>query len=237
MRRNLVIFLCYLLANITTCLEGQCKPQIITSPFMGRYCPTKGIITRHLRWHQCKLYCLHSSICQAVNYNFTSNYCIVFTETCPLAINHPHMAFSLLTGIRPEQCIDWIPKQKGIIQGHRSVTGENIRVVARMQKGGTDYVGYLITTRGLCLSRYGGGKIYERYRCQYLHIREGCTTFYVDYKPGSPLPPNALIAGYTVEGLPVYIGGPSHGYYIPGSSSLVTFKRHVRQNVKLLVSL
>ena len=71
--------------------------------------------------------------------------------------------------------------------------------------------------------------------CQYLQIREGCTVSYVDYKLGTTLLPNALIGGYTAEGLPVYIR-PS-AYYIPGSNRLVRPGGIIRGKGRLLVSL
>ena len=239
-----MVFIYCLLCNTITCSKRQCKSHISRNQFRELYCPTEGTITPNLPWHQCKLLCLHTSSCQAVNYNFTSDFCTQFTTTCPRAISHLDMAFAVFTKKEPAQCMEWKPKQNGRFPDGRSVTEDNVRFVARMQKNGNDFVCYLLTTTFNCLSRDDEGKFKSstgKYPCQYLQISDGCTVFFVDYELGATLPENALIGGHTARGLPVYIGrqvrGKGSGYYILGSNRLIVGYRIVTENVQLLVSL
>ena len=242
MRQSLILSLCCLLCPTVMCHHARCESLDVANPFSGLHCPIEGTVVSNLHWHQCKLFCLQTPSCQAVNYNFTANLCTYFTSTCPRAFSHPDMAFNLFTGRQPRQCIEWIPKQDGQLPGDRSVTEDNERYVARLQKDGNDFVCYFYTSVNNCFSLDDEGEIFSRqggYPCQYLQIREGCTVLYVDYELDAPIPPNALIGGYTAEGLPVYIGGVSRisGYYIPGSNRLVAGFNIITGNVKLLVSL
>ena len=239
MKRSLILFGFGLLCNTVTCLTEKCKSYAST-PFHGRYCPTEGIITPNLPWHQCKVLCLQKSSCQAVNYDFTANLCTYFTATCPLAISHPDMAFVLFTGRQTDQCIEWIPKEDGNPTEDRSVRVNNDRFAARLQKDGSDYLGHLRVDLDDCFSRQDAGFKYSHgYPCQYLRMQNGCTVYFVNYVPGAPLPPNALIGGYTAEGLPLYIGRMKGfgGYYIPGSDGLVIYQGTFTEDVKLLVLL
>ena len=202
----------------------------------------RGNTIQAVPWHQCKLYCLQTSSCQSLNYNFTDNGCTYFKATCPKAMSHPTMAFELFSNKHPEQCIEWIPKQEGHPKREsRSVTEHNRRFLARMQKDGNDFMSYVLTTA--CYSRDDDGSIKSTngYPCQYIRVRYGCTVYYVTYEFGATLPPNVPVAGYTVRGLPVFIGiedgGVKPGYYIPGSNRLVSNGGIVTDNVKLLVSL
>ena len=239
MKTSLLIFEFVLLCNTVTCSTENCKSHDST-PFNGWYCPTEGIITPDLPWHQCKLFCLQKSSCQAVNYDFTANLCTQFTATCPLAVNHPNMALALFTGRKIEQCIEWIPKEDGNPAEDRSVRVGNNRYVARMQRDGSDFVGHLRADRDDCFSRQDVGfQSSDGYPCQYLRIRDGCTVYFVSYESSATLPPNALIGGYTAEGLLIYIGkkGMISGYYIPGSSGVVNWQGVHSEGIQILVLL
>ena len=158
---------------------------------------------------QCKLYCLQSPSCEAVNYNLTENICSQLTVTCPKAVSRLGMALFLSTGRQPEQCLEWIPIENGDPVGDRSVTEDSERFVARMQKDGNDLVCYLLRQANDCLSSDDSGTIqskYEGFPCQYLRVSDGWTVMYVDYELDTPLPNMALIGGYTADGRPVYIG-------------------------------
>ena len=231
-----------LLCNATVWSHKTCESYDFANPFEGRYCPTDGIIIPNLQWHQCKLFCLETSNCQSINYNFTDNICTYFITTCPKAISNPGMAFVLFTGKQFEQCIEWIPKKDGHPKrDDRSVTIDNLRFAARMQKDGNDLVGHQL--HSICYSRDEAGKFESSYGypCQYLRIRDGCTVYLMNYELGNPLPSNSLIGGYTSGGLPVYIAviGEAKAIksYIPGSNKLGIIGEIITQNVRLLVSL
>ena len=246
----MTLFLFYvscLLCNIATCLHGKCDSYDKFYSFLGKYCPTDGIVTLDLPWPQCKLICLHKSDCTAVNYNFSNHYCTHFTETCPRAVHHPDMAFALFTARRSQQCIEWIPNpnERNHPVGKRLLTEDNQRFAARIQKDGNDYIGYIFWSIHHCYAATAEGTIQSKYSgdhpCQYLQVRDGCTVHYLKYALGTPLPPNALIGGYTAEGNPVYFGrkltGNTPTSYIPGSNRTALGFRAAIGNMELLVVL
>ena len=239
MEKHLTVFVLSLLCS-TVSSEIQCKFYEFTAPFSRRHCPTEGIEIPNLSWRQCKLSCLQKPSCEAVNYDFIDYICTYLTATCIKAESHPHMALALLTGIPPEQCIEWIPKENNSPVGDRTVTEDNKRFLARMQINGNDYMSYWLIFNKICYSGYVGGESND-YPCQYLRINDGCTVYYVNYEPGAPLPPNAVIGGYSAQGVPAYIGikdgDNKPGNYIPGSNAVVTSVGTHTQNVKLLVYL
>ena len=236
----IIILLFSFVCKRAMCSPEKCESHYFANPSHGRYCPTDGIVTPNLSWPQCKLLCLHSPSCQSINYNFTDNLCTYFTATCTKAVNHPDMAFLLFTGTLSEQCMEWISPHDSHPAGDRSVSQDNIRFIARMQKNRHDYVGYVLMAYIDCYSVGDNGQ-FTGYPCQYLRIRDGCTVYFVSYVLGTPLPPNALIGGYTALGLPVYIGikegSAFPGYYIPGSKRLAAGVGYETENVKILVSL
>ena len=131
MDKHLVMIVLSLLCKTATCSYGQRKLHEFNNPIAGRYCPTEGSIVANLAWPQCKLFCLQQSPnCQAVNYNFTGNICTYFLATCSKAVGHPNMPFTLFTGRRPEQCMEWIPKTRmQTVRDERAVTEDNMRFV------------------------------------------------------------------------------------------------------------
>ena len=240
MMRNLATFVLCFLFNTPTCSHNQCRSHSLTNSFIGRYCPTEGAITPNIPWYECKLLCMQTPSCQAVNYNIVTSSCTNITKTCPQAILHPSMTFTRFTAIRPEQCIEWIERGTGLLPGDRAMTEDNMRFMARMQKDGDDFMCYMLTPHNHCYYRDIQGVRFDSntggYPCQLLRIRDGCTVLYMSYDLGTPLPPNALIGGYTAGGLPCYIVQP-HAFYVPGPNSLIGKHRIANNKVQLLVSL
>ena len=238
----MALFVLSLLQSTPVCLPKKCESYDFEHPFNGRYCPTKGILMSNLPWHQCKLYCLQTPNCHSVNYNFTDNICSYFTATCPKAINHPSMAFVLFTGRKSEECIQWIPKGSNQpSDDDRSVSEDNQRFVARLQKDGNDFLGYMLQSICYCKDGEGVLKSKQGYPCQYLRVSDSCTVYYVDYKLGAPLSSKALIGGYTADGLPVYFvikdGGNAPNTYIPTFTGFAYHGEITTEKVRVLVSL
>ena len=141
-KNKLMIFVLGLMFSTTVCLHNTCELYDFSIPFHGQYCPKEGIIISESQWQQCKLFCLQTSHCQSVNYNFTDNICTYFTVTCRKATSHPGMAFALFTGRQSAEC-KWIAKWHGHPdRDDRSVTEDNKRFAARMQKKRSDFMGY-----------------------------------------------------------------------------------------------
>ena len=167
--------------------------------------------------------------------------CTYLVETCLQAKNHPGMAFRLFTGWQPHECLEWIPI--GSFSKDHSVTNDNWRFAARLEKGGNNFGGFYFEVRKICFTdgddgepvRSDGGS-----PCQYLRVRDGCTVYYVDYEIGSPVPPNAVMSGYTTTGVPIYLCGHRNigrllGYYKAGSNKWGCYSESFTGNMMLLV--
>ena len=64
-----------------------------------------------------------------------------------------------------------------------------------------------------------------------------CSARVVGLEACAPVPPNAVMSGYTVTGVPIYLGrgGKDLGFYAAGSNSLMTYVEIYTGNVMLLV--
>ena len=240
MTRTLTAFALCFLCKTMICSHNQCKSYFVANSLLGWYCPTTGKGNTNVPWHQCKLFCLQTPTCQAVNYNFATNSCTNIKTTCPQAKQHPNMTFALFTGIQPAQCMEWIPMTPGHFPGDRAMARNSERFLARMQKDGNDFLGYLLTRNYECYANDENGTSFQTsigaHPCQFLRIRDGCTVLYMNYNLGTPLPPNALIWGYTAGGLPGYFVRPNE-CYIPVFNSLVRCDNATNRKVQLLVSI
>ena len=202
------------------------------------FCLTDGITIPKMSWHQCKLYCMHSCGCQAVNFNLTANICVRLRTTCAKAINHREMAFVLFTEKQADQCYEWIPIEsadpRDPSDDNRSLSEDNVRFVARVQKDENDFGAYFFARWRECISSDHEGPIktsVDGHSCQYLLIKNGCTAYYVEYVLRTPLPANALVAGYTAEGIPIYIVlyKVYSACYILGSNKfIIGFRAHTK---------
>ena len=154
----MVTFMLLLLPKTSECLL-DCTSINFFSLFRGRYWPTEGRVIADVSWHQCKLFCLQTATCQAVNHNFSFNICTHITTPCPEARSHPEMAYILFTGKQLHQCIEWIPKDNGHLVDDRLLTANDTisstisRYTTRMQKNGSDYIGHLRVGYDRCIAR------------------------------------------------------------------------------------
>ena len=128
---------------------------------------------------------------QSANYLFTDNFCSYFTATCLKATRHSGMAFALFTGIHSDECIEWIPKVNfHPSEDDRSVSDDNLRFTARMQKDGNDCLCYMLDWK--CYAKDEEQKLTSQqgYPCQYLQVSDSCIVYHVNYELRAPLPPN-----------------------------------------------
>ena len=241
MKKTAVLFVFSLLQRTTWCLPQKCQSHDFEQPFNGRYFPMKGTVRSKLTWHQCKLFVWKHQTVDLPN-NFIDNICSYFISTCPKSISHPSMTFALFTRRQSDECIEWIPMENvHPSEDGRSVSEDNKRFTARMQKHGSDCLG--CTLNWVCYSRDEEGHLTSQqgYLCQYLRISDNCAVYYIDYEFGAPLPSSALIGGHNAGGLPVYFvikeGRNSSKSYIPSSNSFISYDKITTDKVRILVSL
>ena len=178
MVRNLIVLMVFLPCIASTRVRDRCESHHFTNSLHGRYCPTEGIVRPNLAWHQCKLFCLHTPSFQAVNYDFSASMCTYLVETCSQAKNHPGMAFGLFTGRQPHECLEWMPI--GSFSKDHTVTNDNWRFAARLQKDGNNFGGFNFEVQNICCTDGDDGEPVrsdEGSPCQYLLVRDGCTVY------------------------------------------------------------
>ena len=230
-RKELNQFLVKILATIMEIWISTTADCVIydssVSP-AGHYCPYPGKILHNTATSQCKLICMHSVNCKAFNRNSTADTCTLLTTACPLAIHDPMMEYVVFRQRPAVECYEWMPRAALDPADYRviDVTGI-VNYVARFQVNGNDVVGF--SGPGICYScleslRYDSP---PQPPCQLLRISPACTSLWVPYTAGDPLPKGAIIGGQTVDGDQVWIirfsqqGVVISGYYTTGSPHAV----------------
>ena len=89
-----------LLCNTATCLHSKCLSHDLGTPSSEWYCPVEGNIPPTISLHHCKIYCLHTPGCEAVNHNLTTNFCTQLTVTCPKGHKRSRSGICPLQGYR-----------------------------------------------------------------------------------------------------------------------------------------
>ena len=114
----------------------------------------------------------------------------------------------LFSVIQSEQCLEWAKMAQNVFPGDRAMTMDNVRFVARVQKDGNDYLGYLLTKNYNYYFRDEKGVRFKSkrwgYPYQFLRIRDGCTVLYVHYKLDTPYLPMPWSVG-TPQGVSLVI--------------------------------
>ena len=198
-------------------------------PYNGRYCSGYGSDTRHMLPRQCTHLCLQSANCKAYNYNSTDGKCTRFKSPCPQVSIDSVMKFVVFREKPADQCLKWEPYNLGDIINARMIFTDHPKLlICRMQREGSDVVGYFHTIYKTCYASLGNG-IYSNthsYSFQRLRIMEGCTIAWMPYTARDPVHPGAVGAGHMGTGDVVYVtkfdccsqsGISIAGHYVEGA--------------------
>ena len=221
----IIINLCALLYKSACTSAAKCQSFQYQLPTIGRYCPAEGLLLHNLPFHECKLVCLESRTCAALNYNHTAGECAHFSDPCIKAMTDPIMSFALFPPRKEaEQCYEWRPINlrawdRAVLLHLRD------RYALRMLKKGKYYGGYFGPTRGECYANDGTGTLINInvYLCESLWINEGCTVYPEEYTLGNEIPKRAVIVGLWPNGLKVVVAGVGNGpgYYVEGEAQAI----------------
>ena len=194
-------------ASVVYATPKICEWYSLTLPYGGRYCIGEGDVTRKLLPHQCRFLCLQSVTCRAYNYNVTEGTCTRFTSPCPQAYSDPTMEFVVFRKTVINKCYVWVPYSYGDPLDERMISTDIPEyIVSRLKVSGNDVVCYMTTNNGKCYGTLGGIEYNsDVYGCERLCVMEGCTTFWVPYTAGGPLPSRAVIGGVMANGDVAYV--------------------------------
>ena len=195
--------------------------------FDNMLCSPEDDIFMHDRMtlQDCKMRCISSASCEAVNYNHSSNQCSMIKTPCVLVVRRPgiqYMLFSVKIIKQPGECYVWTRYDRG---GAMPARGIHLwgRTVARGHIGDNDYIGYIFNSNNNCYVS-DGSQEHRVLDCQVLVIREGCTAFLQLYNVGDPWLSGAVVAGKKSNGDSIYMvvfdvrSQTVPGHYSPGDT-------------------
>ena len=181
------------------------KFYFVNYPNEGFYCPQNGIANTYTTHNLCKLACIQSTACVAINYNISDSICTRMITPCPQANSEITMQYTLFSQRRIEECYQW-RKLSTISPNHpRLVLNEKRSViVSRLIYQSGYYPCYY--TIGKCFGGTGSLRINsDHYVCELLLVEPRCTVGWLPFTAGNALPRNAASAGPTTSGELTYI--------------------------------
>ena len=185
--------------------QQRCIQKFTNRPLNGYYCNNEHYQTlRFVSQHKCTHNCITSPMCGALSYNPQNRLCLLSSEPCPVAEEHPEFMLMVFRYTLEERCDVWIPKdgETGASRLVRSHIGNDNRV-GRFVNGSNIYVGGT-----------AGGKLWYPRRehtneesftsYEVLTTSSSCTLAWLPYHAGDVLPKGALKTGYLVDSGPLY---------------------------------
>lgn len=160
-------------------------------PLKGLYCDVAYNTVGGIAEHICVMECIRSPTCLAINYNTSSSQCMYIPEPCHVVQAHNDLVYVLFTDYTIDQCITWVNTR----YPDRSVAIPGNKFISRFSNGGDLLIGHAISSHGVAYAVSTSGSEVSSSNYVNLAISSGCTTAWVMYKAGSPMPKGAIIGG------------------------------------------
>ena len=239
--RFYAILVVALVTTEATTVRQQCRSVTFHKTKQGYRCTTASeiyVIVANIPDHICTHTCMQRQNCSVINYNHVYRYCQLTWEECSglvvdsdfmvTAMSYPQLmvtespwfpCFSVTTS----HCVRWVTPAH--FDGNKGIKGSSGSYVGRVVLPTNVLVGqfyaYSASTR---VSR--NGTSYESAsEAEALHLHPDCSSSWVSYTPGDPIPDNAVIGGYledpclgtpVIDGIVPNSGGDKRcGYYNP----------------------
>ena len=194
----------------TTCTSHE----YLISP-KGHFCPNTEPVLYHTEVEKCKLACIHSATCLAINHNTTDDMCTFLADPCNVAVDDPVMQYVVYRPIPIHRCYEWVPYTGVDPTASRLVSLEGKRCVSRVKEGGSDHCAFMIPELNRCFACLGTKFLdnsVTQHPCQLLRIVDGCTALWVPHTAGDPIPNGAVSGGYVVGKGDVFIASFVYNY-------------------------
>ena len=220
-------------------------------PNVGMYCPMPSLFSSKIPLHHCKLNCIHSSQCVALNYNESDGTCIELSSPCVQADKDPTMLYMMFNKREQRHCFTWIVRKHLMAKHTRLLynTFGDVKVARIIYQTGF-YPAYLSANGARCYTGTGTQKLSsKKYVCEVLVLSPSCTAAWVPYEAGQPIPTGAKTAGPTMDGEATYPvmfapnGNPDKyriGYYTVANgygTIIYSHALHYATTMKMLVLL
>ena len=189
----------------------QCLSRYITAPIQGHCCSTLVFANiSALSYQRCIGLCITNDACWAASYNHPEQYCFLASETC--VSSDRNIKFSM-ANIRPSErqhCIKWVPFNNtlGIEEGFppRIINYNEIEdTIARVVHGQDVLTGW--ATHHV-YNAYVIGWDYTSIEVpdyEVLLVENSCSTAWVPYIIGDPMPRGVVVAGVDRDSRNKYI--------------------------------
>ena len=154
--------------------------------------------------HRCKLNCIQSLKCTAVKYNKSDGTCIEISAPRVLADNDLTMMYIMFNERVHRHCFTWVMRRELIAHHSREVYNRNGKATVARILYNSGFYPANANSRG-CYTGTGIQLINTVDNvCEVLVLSPSCTTAWVPYEAGQPIPTRAETAGYTTEGEVTY---------------------------------
>ena len=211
----------------------QCSSRYTTQPIDGFSCQTSGYKNiSDVQFHQCTHACIGNSTCWSLSYNHIGRYCLLSDAQCVTAKVSDGFSLVIVRANERQSCMEWIPFNNtyGLQHGlpkravQSALARDLISVVARtLDTTGTlvgrsisdDYQANLVDSSNANVNHDDGFEI--------LVVGNSCSTAWVPYTVGDPIPATAVTAGKDNLDRNLYVVGRDllyfhFGGYIDGAS-------------------
>ena len=220
-------------------------------PNAGLYCSTQPLLSSKVPQHHCELNCIHSSKCVALNYNESDGTCAELSTPCVQADNDPTMLYMIFSKREQGRCFAWIVNNELTTNHTRQVynTLGDVKLARILYQTGF-YPAYVSANGAHCYTGTGTKRINSFNNiCEVLELSTSCTSAWVPYEAGQPIPAGAEAAGPTTEGEATYpvMFAPERqpnkyliGYYTAANGyGTITYSNahHFAKTMKMLVLL
>ena len=204
-------------AVIRTITEKQCQSMKTWDPKSGHRCVTASeryTTVSNVPPHVCTHICIQRGNCGVINYNDDMRYCQLSSEACQRVVEDSDFTVTF-------QCLHTWVQYANVVDDMRVSCGiSNSWFVARLVFEADVLVGKV---SGNYAHVRKNGTIHSAKDPEVLQIRPWCSTKWIPYVPGDPIPAGAVVGGhvgnppaqtYVING-EISGGRKSCGYYNP----------------------
>ena len=231
-----------------------CRERASKGEILGYRCPETGSTftnTPASSTEECTMKCIYSPDCVVANYNEAGDYCILFSNICPIAQYDAECIMIPLPNyhIPHQKCLRWTPftgtwPTGRVVVHHDPNTPQ---LLARGNIGTAKVVGKLYKNTLKLWTAYEGQGRRVTNNIEYFEIHPTCFGRWVSFENGmgGELPSGAVKGGALADGTPLYVAKAQHqngdraslGYYHPRlDAALITVGgEEIREEMEILI--
>ena len=178
----------------------------VNFPNDGFFCSHGDIGITYMMQHHCKLTCILSATCVAINYNTSDGLCTQLSIPCARANTDIFTQYIRFTGRRLDKCYQWY-NRANVSESHPRLVYNNQGSgrVARLIHPSGYYPCFQDLANLHCWGGTGSLRIDSiTFECELLLVDPRCTVGWLPFNGGDALPINVVSSGLTYTGEPMY---------------------------------